>query len=141
MDACSSLQEIFMLIATLSIWQKSIDRMKHWIVLNGCILFHRELVMFLYKIWNVIGSKMIPSKGKDRFFSHTNHKDLCNDSTTVHYNMLIFLPPSVPLTPPGHILMHGQFSFTKVTANVTQICLAFQNQVAPPLYIWNISFT
>lgn len=78
---------------------------------------------------------MIPSKGKDRFFSHTNHKDLCNDSTTVHYNMLIFLPPSVPLTPPGHILMHGQFSFTKVTANVTKICLAFQNQVAPPLYI------
>lgn len=102
-----------MLIATLSIWQKSTNRMKHWIVLNVCILFHRELVMFSYKIWNVIGSKMIPSKGKDRFFSHTNHKDLCNDSTTVHYNMLIFLPPSVPLTPPGHIQMHGQFSFTK----------------------------
>lgn len=75
----------------LSIWQKSIDRMKHWIVLNVSILFHRELVMSLYKIWNVIGSKMDSSKGKDRFFSHTNHKDLCNDSTTVHY-MLIFSP-------------------------------------------------
>lgn len=34
---------------------------------------------------------MDSSKGKDRFFSHTNHKDLCNDSTTVHY-MLIFSP-------------------------------------------------
>lgn len=81
--------------------------MKYWIVLNVCILFYRELVMFLYKIWNVIGSKMILLKGKDRFFFYINYKDLCNDFIIVYYNMLIFLFLFVFLIFFGYILMYG----------------------------------